>query len=114
MTHIFFDPDNIDWTNFLTSQEGRGKYFIGTRYQRGYGILQNIARFLLPVAKNVLTAAGQEGLTVGSKVLSDVVQGKNIKEALAEHSRTGIENLGKKFEQCGKGKKKRKRDQLTF
>lgn len=120
MTHVFFDPDNVDWTSFLTIQEGRGKYFVGTRYQRGYGILQNIARFLLPVAKNVLTSAGQEGLAVGTKVLGDIAQGRNIKESLSEHSKQSIENLASKLQQCGKGKKKlpvrKKRyiDQLSF
>lgn len=121
MTHVFFDPDNVDWSSFLTMQEGRGKYFVGTRYQRGYGLLQNIARFLLPVAKNVLTSAGQEGLAVGSKVLGDIAQGKNIKESLSEHSKQSIENLATKLKQCGKGKsrikpmrKKRYVDQLSF
>ena len=124
-THIFFDPDMVDWNSFLTNQEGRGKYFSGTRYQRGYGLFQNIARFLLPIAKNIGTSLGQEGLTAGSKILGDVVQGRNVKDSLSEHSKRGVENLASKFQQCGKGKSKqiklptlrrRKRyiDQLSF
>ena len=118
MTHVFFDPDNIDWSSFLAVQEGRGKYFVGTRYQRGYGILQNIARFLLPIAKNVASVAGQEGISAGTKILGDISQGRNIKESLMEHGKSGLENLATKMQQCGKGKqvKRRRRyiDQLTY
>ena len=114
-THVFFDPDAVDWSSFLNNQEGRGKYFVGSRYQRGHGILSNIARFVLPIAKNIATTAGQEGLAVGTKILSDMAQGRDIKESLKEHSKQGMENLSSKFRQCGKGRKRPKKiDQLTF
>ena len=125
-THVFFDPDSIDWASFLNRQEGRGKYFIGTRYQRGHGILSNIARFVLPIAKNIAATAGREGLAAGTRILSDISEGKDIKETLKTQSQKGLENLATKFQQCGKGKKKKPKsivpiktqrryiDQLTY
>lgn len=89
MTHVFFDPDSIDWGNFLTSQQsGRGErqYFVGSKYQRGFGFLGNVVRFLTPIAKNIATAAGTEGIAAGQRVLEDISQGKRftgrIKRAL--------------------------------
>lgn len=133
MTHIYIDPDKIDWSGFLSSQEGAGKYFVGTKYQRGFGVFTNtilpgIARFLMPIAKNIASTAGQEGIAAGTKILGDISEGKNIKESLAEHSKQSLQNIATKLQQCGKGKNKKRRsikgvplkkkgkyiDQLTF
>ena len=131
MTHVIIDPDKIDWSGFLAAQEGSGKYFVGSKYQRGFGVFHNIAKFLMPIAKNLVTSAGQEGIAAGTKILGDISQGKDLKESLSEHSRQGLQNLATKLQQCGKGKRitntnnskttkstpKRKRryvDQLTF
>jgi hypothetical protein len=132
MTHVYIDPDKIDWSSFLASQEGGGKYFVGTKYQRGYGIFSNtilpgIARFLVPIAKNFATSAGQQGIEAGTKILGDMSEGKDFKESLKEHSKQSLEKLADKLKQCGKGKSRRAksngslqkprkqyRDQLTF
>ncbi|KAL3099814.1 hypothetical protein niasHT_028592 [Heterodera trifolii] len=55
-------------------EEGRGEmqYFVGTRYQRGAGLLKNVARFLMPVASNVLKAVSREGVTAGSRIMEDL------------------------------------------
>ncbi|KAL3075321.1 hypothetical protein niasHT_033596 [Heterodera trifolii] len=51
MTHVVFNPDNVNWSAFLAlqqQQEGSGElqYFVGNKFQRGGGLLQNISRFL--------------------------------------------------------------------
>lgn len=119
MTHVFFDPDSINWANFLTSQQsgaGERQYFVGSKYQRGFGFLGNVLRFLTPIATNIATTAGQEGIAAGQRVLGDISQGKDLRGALKEHSKQGLENLSKKLQQCGKGKrtKKTKSDQFNF
>jgi hypothetical protein len=129
MTHVIIDPDKIDWSSFLASQEGGGKYFVGTKYQRGFGIFTNtilpgIARFLMPIAQNLATSVGQQGVEAGTKILGDISEGKDFKESLKEHSKQSLSNLATKLKQCGKGRtgkynatpKRRKpyRDQLTF
>ncbi|KAL3091928.1 hypothetical protein niasHS_005556 [Heterodera schachtii] len=91
--------------NWATQQEGKGEqqYFVGTRYQRGGGLLQNVARFLMPVASNLLSSASKEGIAAGTRVLGDLSQGKALKESLETHAKQGFENLAGKLHQCGKG-----------
>ncbi|KAL3089258.1 hypothetical protein niasHS_006979 [Heterodera schachtii] len=98
---------NVSGTGFIASQQaGRGEqqYFVGTRYQRGGGLLQNVARFLMPVASNLLSSASKEGIAAGTRVLGDLSQGKALKESLETHAKQGLENLAGKLQQCGKGK----------
>lgn len=129
MSHVPIEPDKLDWFSFVAAQEGRGlqetvplsHYFQGFRYQRGSGMLGSIARFLMPIAKNIANTAKQEGIAAGAKILGDLTEGKNIKESLMEHSKEGMQNLAQKLQQCGKGRtkkrtpiKRRRRDQLDF
>nr|CAD2186279.1 unnamed protein product [Meloidogyne enterolobii] len=115
MTHIPVDLDKIDWGPFLAAQEGGAKtglsnesqYFQGTRYQRGFGVLGTVGRFLMPIVKNLATSAGQEAVNVGKNVLEDVSQGRSVSESLKKHSSEGLQKVGKKLQQCGKGKRKR-------
>jgi len=114
MTHVYIDPDKLDWSGFLASQEGTGKYFVGTKYQRGFGvftstILPGIAKFLMPIAKNIASTAGQEGIAAGTKFLGDISQGRDLKESLAEHSKQSLQNIATKLQQCGKGRNKNRR-----
>ena len=110
MTHVFVDPDSINWTVFLNSQIGSGlaatggpNYFTGAKYMRGFGTFQKIAQFLTPVVRNLAQSAGQEGVHAGAKVLGDVSEGKNFMESLREHASKGLTNLGDRIQQCGKG-----------
>ncbi|KAL3084514.1 hypothetical protein niasHS_009285 [Heterodera schachtii] len=87
MTHVVFNPDNVNWSAFLAlqqQQEGSGElqYFVGNKFQRGGGLLQNISRFLMPVATNLLKSASKEGISAGTRMLDDLAQGKAFKESL--------------------------------
>ena len=111
MTHVFLDPDSINWNVFLNSQTGSGSeaqmgdpnYFVGAKYMRGFGAFQKIAQFLTPVVRNLAQTAGQEGVHAGAKVLGDVSEGKEFMTSLREHASKGIANLGERIQQCGKG-----------
>ena len=107
MTHIPIDIDSINWDQYFggSVQEGGqdAKYFVGQRYMRGYGVLGSIGRFLLPIAKNLASSVGAEGVEAGTKVLKDVSEGKTFTDALKEHGQQGIKNLAEKMKQCGKG-----------
>jgi hypothetical protein len=115
MTHVFVDPDSVNWSDFLnTTQTGSGPaYFAGTKYMRGFGVFQNIARFLAPIAKNLAYSAGSEGVLAGQRVLKDVTEGKNFTDSMKEHATKGITNLGEKLRQCGKGRGKPKKKKNT-
>ncbi|KAL3100287.1 hypothetical protein niasHT_020889 [Heterodera trifolii] len=94
----------VNVSGTASQQAGRGEqqYFVGTRYQRGGGLLQNVARFLMPVASNLLSSASKEGIAAGTRVLGDLSQGKALKESLETHAKQGFENLAGKLHQCGK------------
>jgi hypothetical protein len=119
MTHIPIDLDTINWGPFLAAQEGGGtvdgtRYFTGTRYQRGFGILGTVGRFLLPIVRNIATTAGQEAVNVGQKMLEDVSQGQSVREALKTHGTQSLQNMAEKLKQCGKGKRQRRKQIKTF
>ncbi|KAL3078555.1 hypothetical protein niasHT_034030 [Heterodera trifolii] len=112
MTHVVFNPDNVNWSAFLAlqqQQEGCGElqYFVGNKFQRGGGLLQNISRFLMPVATNLLKSASKEGISAGTRMLDDLAQGKAFKESLKTQAKQGFENLAEKLNQCGKGGRQR-------
>lgn len=119
MTHVPINLDSINWDQYFnantTQQTGGGggpstqNWFVGQRYMRGYGVLGSIGRFLLPIAKNFASSVGQEGIDAGTRVLKDLGEGRNLSETLKEHSLKGIQNLGEKMKQCGKGKATKKR-----
>jgi len=46
-------------------------------------------------------------------VLEDVSQGRSVSDALKQHGSEGLQKVGKKLQQCGKGKKKRKPKFIT-
>ena len=74
--------------------------YSGSRRQRGGGILGALARIALPMAKRFGTAAlrtaKREGLKLGANVVSDLAQGRNIKDSLLEHGKAAATNVGKK------------------
>jgi len=116
MTHVPVDLDKIDWGPFLVAQDGGSRadlpesnsYFQGTRYQRGFGVLGTVGRFLMPIVKNLASSAGQEAVNVGKNILEDVSQGRSVSDALKQHGSEGLQKVGKKLQQCGKGKRKNK------
>ena len=77
-------------------------------------IATNIGKAAIPLAKSAGKAIGEEGLATSARILSDIVQGKDIKEAVAEEGREGMRKLMEKAssklqKQQGSGLIKRKR-----
>ena len=93
MVHVNFDPDSVNWQSYFTQSGG---YFVGRPYQRGGGIgsvFSSLFRFLLPVLKSAGREIGKEGLAVGSRILGDVAQGKNVRSAVVTETAGGLKNL---------------------
>ena len=126
MTHVAFDPDSVDWSRYLTRQQmgqgmvmaGRGEtedpnrqVFKGMRYVRGYGsikgVLGSIGRFLLPIAANLAESARTEAQSTLGRVGADLAEGKPVLGTISSRAEEGISNIGRKIQQCGKGKRKK-------
>lgn len=98
--HIDFDPLQVEWTNLAPplNQFGGGAYdiFKGIPFQRGSGIgslFRSFLRYLIPIGKEVGTAIGRQTLESGNRVLSNVLEGKDLKESLISESKAGLKNL---------------------
>ena len=73
--------------------------YSGSRRQRGGGILGALARIALPMAKRLgtsaLRTAKREGLKLGANVVSDLAQGRNIKDSFLEHGQAAAKNVSR-------------------
>lgn len=71
--------------------------FTGLPYQRGAGgigsMFRSFLRFLVPIGRQAGAAIGRQGLETGSRVLSQMLEGRNVKEAMTEEGRAGLKNL---------------------
>ena len=128
--HVRFDPSNISYDKFFQIGSGVSspQYFEGLpvyfqrghglyRYQSGAGIgdvFRRFWRFLKPVMISAGRSIGEEGLATTARVLNNVVDGGNIKEALQTEGKEGIRNLLSKAEQRlsaqkGQGRKRKRK-----
>jgi len=102
-------------------------YFRGINpYQRGYGftrqngagigdILRGIWRYILPVIRRAGTSVGKEALITGERILDKIAEGGNVKEAIIEEGKKGIDTiLEKGRKQIGSGTIKRRRKPIEL
>ena len=106
MVRVLFDPESVEWEDFLESQQGGAYYFEGVPYQRGYGIgsvFSNLLRYLIPIGKAVGRELGKEGLATGTRILNELSSGQDLKTAVKSETRQGLKNLvDKAYEGSGK------------
>lgn len=123
--HVIFDPDQVDWSQFIVVdnaqsgggyasrfQLGRG-FFEGMPYQRGHGlgtVFRSLWRFLLPLGKQAAVSVGREGLEATSRVLNTMLDANNsasVGETLRREAATGASNLlnraSHRLRQSGRG-----------
>ena len=87
--------DSQAYQNYYLNQVGHG-YFNGARYQQGYGlgnIFSSIAKTVLPLVKNGSKAIGKQVLRSGVGFASDVLSGKNVKQAAIDRAKATGSNL---------------------
>lgn len=109
--HILYTGENPEfWINFYkTSLSEQPQYQLGsnsfnvfraaTPYQRGYGIgnlFKGLAQLAFPVLTSVGKTVGKQALATGAHVLSDVISGRNAKDAILDHGKTAATKLLKK------------------
>ncbi|KAL3113850.1 hypothetical protein niasHT_011525 [Heterodera trifolii] len=85
--HVDFDPLQVDWSAFSSDCVQFGGYNIyrGLPYQRGAGVgavFRSLMRYLLPIGKQIGSAIGRQGMESGNRVLTNVLEGKDLKESL--------------------------------
>ena len=85
------------YENYYLSQVGHGMpYFAGARVQQGYGLgnlFSSIAKSVLPLVKKGAKTLGKQVLQSGVDFASDVLQGKNVKQAAIDQAKAAGTNL---------------------
>ena len=85
------------YENYYLNQVGNGgPFFSGPRYQKGYGlgnIFSSIAKTVLPLVKSGAKAIGKEVLRSGAGFASDLLAGKNAKQAAVNRVKAVGTNL---------------------
>ncbi|KAL3105900.1 hypothetical protein niasHT_028344 [Heterodera trifolii] len=79
--------NSMDWAAFSSECVQFGGYNIyrGLPYQRGAGVgavFRSLMRYLLPIGKQIGSAIGRQGMESGNRVLTNVLEGKDLKESL--------------------------------
>ncbi|KAL3077950.1 hypothetical protein niasHT_039151 [Heterodera trifolii] len=79
--------NSMDWSAFSSDCVQFGGYNIyrGLPYQRGAGVgavFRSLMRYLLPIGKQIGSAIGRQGMESGNRVLTNVLEGKDLKESL--------------------------------
>ena len=68
-----------------------GSVFVGAgRRQRGGGFFNRIARFAIPILKDIGSSIGKEALNFASNTINDINKGKPLRETLKNR---GINSL---------------------
>ena len=102
MKALYIPDKELYRCHYLDEQTGGAlsPVFRGLDIQEGYGIgnfLGSLFRTALPVlksfAKPLLKSAGRELLTSGVKVMGNVAGGENIKSALKQRAKQGLQNV---------------------
>ena len=83
--------------NYYLSEVDYGMpYFAGARVQQGYGLgnlFSSIAKSVLPLVKKGAKTLGKQVLQSGVDFASDVLQGKNVKQAAIDQAKAAGTNL---------------------
>ena len=85
------------YENYYLSQVGHGMfYFAGARAQQCYGLgnlFRSIAKSILPMVKKGAKTLGKQVLQSAFEIASDVLQGKNVKQATIDQAKAAGWNL---------------------
>ena len=113
---------NNPYTHYYLEQQGRGmSVFRGSPWQMGHGqkgyglggMFDTIARTVMPLVKRGAKALGNILLNTGVNFASDVVAGKNVKQAAKARALEGVNTAKTKavqrlqrYAQTGQGRKR--------
>ena len=81
---------NKELENYYAGQVGGLPVFSGAPYQRGHGLgslFRGLAKMAIPLLKKGAKRLGKEALSTGLAIGSDVMQGKNVKQAAKTRGR---------------------------
>ena len=87
--------DSKAYERYYLNQVGNGT-FSGPRYQQGYGlgnIFSSLAKSVVPLMKSGAKAIGKQVLQSGVGFASDVMSGKNVRQAAVDRAKAAGKQL---------------------
>ena len=92
------------YEQYYLNQIGHGglPYFKGTPYMKGYGIggiLGGLMKSVVPMLKSTGKTLLREGLKTGTGILTDAINGQNIKESASNRLSQSANNLTRRAAQ---------------
>lgn len=105
---VDFEYDKVDFKSLIEpNQRGGGPKYIGTKYQRGYGIAGLVRKLRYAIPSFIRSPIGKQIVETGISSISDIAQGTPPSVAIQKHGRQAIKNL------TGLGKRKRPINRLN-
>ena len=102
------------YEKYYLEQSGNGmNVFSGSRGQRGHGLgsmLSGIFRSVVPILQRGLNTFGKHALKTGIDIVSDVAEGRGVKESAKRRVREGIKRFASNpfgSNQSGSGKRRK-------
>lgn len=102
----------MDFKSYYLNQAGNGlPYFVGSPYQKGYGlggIFRNIFKWIMPIVREhalpVAKTVGKELLRTATNVAQDTLDGEEIGQSTKKRLKESFKNISDKIHQ-GQGLK---------
>ena len=95
--HVKYCCDSTAYQSYYLNQIGHdGPYFSGAPFKNGYGlggIFSSLAKSIMPLIKSGAKAIGKQALNGGLGFVSNVLAGKNAKEAAVERAKMAGSSL---------------------
>lgn len=110
----------MDYKTYYLNQAGNGyPVYIGTPYQKGYGlggVFRKFFKWVLPILKEhalpIVKTVGKEVLRGASNIANDKLNGKNLKESAKARIKESLNSLAESV-QSGEGyKRKQKQNKI--
>ena len=102
----------MDFKSYYLNQAGNGlPYFVGSPYQKGYGlggIFRNIFKWIMPIVREhalpVAKSVGKELLRTATNVAQDTLNGEEFGQSTKKRLKESFKNISSKMHQ-GEGLK---------
>ncbi len=112
MTRAFTPPTRAEYDLLFTQSKGGGlddiRVFIPPHSRRGGGLFSVLSGFAKRAIPFLMRTVAPEALQMGKGLLTDVLEGKRLRESLRNRGVAAVKGVGERIVRGGRVMKKRK------